>query len=96
MFSGCVPLVPALHYGLQRALSFLVCFPEAYSLFWTRTFPVSGALGFLLDPSADPYLLALPAPAARELLRPLFQSVRMVIWPVHRARLRGLGLGHFL
>ena len=66
----------------------LICLPPVPSL--------PPFLQFLLDPCADEDILALPHSVRDRVVPLLLAAVRTVIWPVHRERLRALGLSHFL
>ena len=92
--TSSINVLPACPYS---RLFLVPSLPIAYQLFHTNIFPMSRpSLVFLMDPSGDPALLAHPVPVIKELIPLLFTASRMVSWPLHHTRLRGLGLAHFL
>ena len=53
-------------------------------------------VAFLFDPSMDPDIILIRQQGQDEALHILFRVARMIIWPVHKVRLRAVGIGHYL
>ena len=97
LFTACPFLSEVVGSAVQKASSFLSVKPNLQALLCNRmALPPPAKLQYLLDPSADTEVAALPFSCQREALVYLFTASRMIIWPVHRERLRALGLSQFL
>ena len=97
MFKSCPFLKPTILKYLPIAKKFLESFPFLRSLFSRNMANFTEvSLQFLLDPSTDPVVTALPPLFKNVAIPLLFNALRTLIWPVHQTRLQALGLSKYL
>ena len=96
IFKSCSFLKPIIKY-LPIAKQALASYPFLRTLF-SRMLACNTPLSlqFLLDPSTDPAVVAFPPLLKKVAIPLLFEVSRILIWPVHWARLRALGLSRYL
>ena len=97
LFTSCPFTKPIIHKCLPIAKKILEPFPFLRTLF-SKNMAISNisSLQSLLDPSTDPVIMALPSHFKKVAIPLLFKASRTIIRPVHRERLRALGLSKYL
>ena len=97
LFKSCLYLTPTVKEHTVKANEFLSTYPFLMSLFSRKlAHPSISSLQFLPDHSTDDEVLQFPPNFKNVVIPLLFHASWTLIWPVHRARLRVLGLIRYL
>ena len=94
----CPALQPHLAVTLQHMCAMLAPHPVLQHFMMSVLHRDREAVTlFFLDPSTDPTVISLTHLYGKvAVLTPLFQATRAWVWSAHRARMRMLGLEHYL
>ena len=97
LFTSCPFLRETVTQAIQTAKQTLQPYPHLLSLFSTKLLLDSlPFMQFLLDPSSDLDVQALPPSFRPSAISYLMHASRSIIWPAHRCRMVALGLTRFM
>ena len=97
MFTTCKFLQTTLIDAADKAFAHLKDSPQLGDICLRRwNSSPETRVKFLLDPTTDPEIIQLHQLKFPYLHNKLFQSSRNIVWAIHKARLRGLGLPQFI